>query len=413
MSLDSLSRSLQETQSTLNFFDHAYRELSHEAVLAYSFDAFNRRNDNNQDPSAAQFADEILRRCFSRLDPPPNPAEVEAERQHAPKTESSLRPDFVVSVSRNGTTHHAVIETKLSAAANEDQLNKYHNLLQTEHDETTLSTVALYKSIPHFSTIEFESVTPLTMDTIHECLDAANAKASSSWLIDQYHQWVKGQALRENLLSHPEFQEWYVTDGEDPPDEYEQYENVWPTHPNYRRRVHWHLLHRLAETLDKRNPHIKSEPNVGDDTAWVHLRLATLENSDSGGSLFYRLDTIGGGHEALDLRLYAGPKRGKDGDNKSAWIDLKKRMRASLRDYLAASDLGEQVDTPGRQKYRFEKSSKETSLCRMWLGNHEKGLTPSELTELFPEIHAAAVAALQSDDEMTRLIGDGWDLPVR
>lgn len=88
-------------------------------------------------------------------------------------------------------------------------------------------------------------------------------------------------------------------------------------------------------------------------------------------------------------------------------------MRSSLRDYLEARNLNEQVDTPGHQEYTFQKSSKETSLCRMWLGNHEKGMTPNELTQLFPEIHSAAVAALKSDDGMTGLIGDGWHLPVR
>lgn len=317
-SLKDISLSFQETQSTFNFFNHAYRGLSHEAVLAYAFDAFCRRSEGNPDPNAAQFADEILGRCFPALGPSPRPAEVEAERQYPPKRESSLRPDFVVSVDRDDTTYRAVIETKLGAAADEDQLNKYRNLLQTAHDEATLSTVALYKSIPHFSAIESESVTLLTLDTIHECLNAVNGAASSSWLIDRYHQWVRKHALRENLLSHPEFQEWYVADGEDPPDEYEQFEDVWPTHPNYRRRVHWHLLHRLAEVLNKENPHIKSEPNVSDSTAWVHLHLAVLENSDSGGSLFYRLDTVTDGQEALDLRLYVGPKRGQDGDNKSS-----------------------------------------------------------------------------------------------
>lgn len=413
MSLDSLSRSLQETQSTLNFFDHAYRELSHEAVLAYAFDAFSRRDNGNPDPSAARFADEILKRCFPALDPPPGPAEIEAERQYSPKIESNLQPDFVVDVNRNETTHRAVIETKLSAATDEDQLNKYHDLLQDEHDHdgASPSTVALYKSTPHYSAIESESVTLLTLDTIHECLDAANGEASSSWLIDQYHEWVRGHALREKLLSHPEFQEWYVTDGEDPPDEYEQYKEVWPTHPNYRRRVHWHLLHRLAEALDKSNPHINSEPNVGDETAWIHLRIAKLENSDSGGHLFYWLDTTGSGYEAVDFRLYAGPKRGADSD-KAAWIDLKRRLRTNLRKRLKAADLNEQVDTPGRQEYTFQKSARETSLCRMWLGDHENGLTPIELTELFPEIHSAVVDVLKRDEEMERLIGDGWHLPA-
>ena len=425
MSLDQITRSLQKSKSQLNFFDHAYRELSHEAVLGYSFSAFGREEGEDSDPNAAAFAAEVLQRCFPDLAPLQDGDAIDTWRQSSSQSGSELRPDFVVRLSRDKTAYWAAIETKLGAPVREAQLKDYRDLLQEEHDASTggsFSKVVLYKTTPFFDTIRSYDIDPsdlalLTMEEVGKCLETAckhvPEQAEPSWLIQEYRSWVRRQTLTDDLLSHPDFQEWYLADGESIPEAFEDVaENVWPTYPSHRRRVHWHFVRRLAETLGgeeaEMEPYVQSAPNARDDSAWVHVQLASLDN----GAVFYRLDTVSSGQAALDLRLYCGPKRGLDREDRSHWVGLKKTIRTSLREHLEEKGLTEMVDTPGRQEYTFQKSARETSMCRFWLPPHERGKRPSEILEAFPEVHRAVVETLQDTGEMRQHI-ERWALPHR
>jgi hypothetical protein len=292
--------------------------------------------------------------------------------------------------------------------------------LREEHGASigeSFSKVILYKTTPFYSTVRSYDIEPgdlalLTIEEVEKCLETACEDAAEetepSWLIGEYRSWVRRQTLTDDLLSHPNFHEWYLTGGKSILETYENIaENVWPRYLSHRRRVHWHFVRRLAETLSGEetdiDPYVQSAPNARDDSAWAHVRLASLDD----GTIFYRLDTVSSGQAALDLRLYCGPKRGENREDRPHWVGLKKTLRASLGERVEENGLTEKVDTPGRQEFTLQKSARETSMCRIWLPPHERGQRPSDIVETFPKVHRAVVETLQDTGEMRKHIEDG------
>lgn len=417
MFLADLSEHLKGAQSELNFFDHAYRELSHEAVLDYCFEAF-RRGDTWRATSPGQFGREILGRCFPDLDGPPLPDEVQIERQRSLSTENRLRPDFLFTVERDGRTYGAVLETKLGAPADGKQLNSYQAFL--EENEFASFHIALYKSTYYYGTIEDPSVTLLTPREIYECLGVATENGSSEWIIDEYRRWIGKTVWRDKLLAHNEFHDWYFGVGDAVPDgvSQEDIEKCWPKRGNWRRRVHWHLLRNVALKLPGVDEGVVrtclvSRGNANSNTAWVQLRAAHVKS----GFMFYRIDRRTHGR-VLDFCLYAGPKQGSPpSDEKRKWVTIKKALRESLRNTLRTCELDEGVHTPGRQEYSFQRKAKETSMCRIWLPSHDhpppdgQGVAPSAIYDLFPRLHGAIVEAVLDVPDLASRVEE-WTLPT-
>lgn len=395
----------------INFFDYAYKELSHGAVLAYSLEAFCQHENNRRPTSAAAFGRRLVESCF------PEQAhlssdDVEVHRE-AHIGDTSHRPDFTLVATVEGTRYVSVIETKHTAPINKEQVDGYIDALRMSYNAAFAHAV-LYKSTLSYRDLPDDNATLLQPNAIHTLLAKAQEEGRSTWVIDEYDRWIRKNVRRDQLFAEPAFHDWYLSDTPEHPTELQRYDDVWPGAPSrkdsgIRRRVYWHIVRHAARQVrnvdaEMVDHYVNSDGNKNDDSAWVHFKIADVPEGE--GSIFFRLDhrTHGLG---IEFRLYAGPKRGSNKpDETGQWKRIKEALLKHMRAELQKAGLGDAVDTPGYNAYRFQKGSKETSIACIWLAYAEnqpprgEGLSPSEMYEVFPSLYGCAVRAIFKTDEL-------------
>lgn len=389
----------RELEAQPNFFDHAYSELSHETVLAYSLDAYARTlvpTQTSADAGTERFGRLLLEAALGR----------KIERAHAVQVHrqvgrGNLRPDLVVHLTEAGGDSWIVIETKLHAPESSSQLEAYRAALHADAGPAAGDAVrlVLYKTGEVYRYAFGHDVVALTAPVILELLDDATRADSASWILSEYRGWIRKQVLRDELFANPDFQDWLFEPGGAP-----EHLAAWLAAKRQdrtvKRRALWHLLVRLGALLTGQpretvRRYVHTDWNRPGDSAWSHLAFARIWHDDAWSALFYRVDY----KEVtawLDLRIYGGPPRGQDTQEKAFWVGLKQQFAAQFRPRIADGNLGAYLDLPGYRHYRLQDSATETSLCRLWLPPHPKGISPSALDVLFPELHRVVSEAIKA-----------------
>ena len=202
----------------------------------------------------------------------------------------------------------------------------------------------------------------------------------------QYARWIRKLCLRDALLREPEFQMWFYARQTATPHSHsfqEWLDQQWE--PAIQRAVQWEVMKRLATSISRDSPekvgYLSSGRNKGGNSAWTQLRILELDcGKGKAWAAFYRLDS-----GQLDYRIYAGPLRGQPGKDRVYWIRVKTNILKALsaRHHEFSADLT--VEFPRHRDYRFEKSSKETSICRISLNDQSL----DDVVREFPKLHRA------------------------
>lgn len=329
------------------------------------------------------------------------PSEITVKRQEQ-LDGTADRPDFLLELERGDKAYAAVLETKLRAPISRAQMDRYNDAIRQNHDFKAVNLV-LYKATPSYRGLGSERLTVLHHERIHKLLVASDDAHDSTWLIREYRRWIERMVRRDRLFASENFQDWYLQSDDESPPPQEVDAGDWGAadrhKPHVRRRVYWHVVRRAAQTIsglsnDNIDRYVNSQGNRSDPTAWVHLKVADVEDGCGGGSIFYRLDRRKHGL-GFEFRLYAGPKKGSDQPEESEyWADIKKAVYSRLKQTVDELRCSEHVDLPGYQQYSFQKRAKETSLASFWLEQEEgaslraPAVLPSQLYECFPAFYA-------------------------
>ena len=369
-----------------NLFDHAYSELSHESLIAYALDCYEKQLFGTpSDYMAAEFGKELVRRCLNNSSEEIQSLEV--FRQKALRPNGKDRIDLMIQVSTESKNSlWSIIETKLDADGDQKQIDEYRSAVREfpEFKESggTLESIALYKTGDYYNEIESTDVILILRNTICDILDGVCA-AKPEYIMGQYARWIRRLCLRDTLIQHPEFQSWFYAKKTATPHSHsfqEWLNQQWE--PAIQRAVQWEVMKRLATSISCDISQFSSDKNTrkGDDSAWTQLRILELDCGKEKPLAFYRLDS-----GQLDYRIYAGPPRGQPGEDSGHWIRVKKDVLGALsaRHHEFSANLP--VEFPGHRDYRFNQSSTETSICRISL---EKQSLNDVVTE-FPKLHQA------------------------
>ena len=150
--LPSLFDRHEELNERPSFFDFAYHELSHETVLQFALDAYQRRLERNpHDSCAADFGEKLLSKILGEGFKPERARSLAVYRQTALGPGGKDRIDLLVDVVEASAQHHwAVIETKLGAPGDSNQLVRYRNALKDFPDfkrcKKKSLTISFYKT---------------------------------------------------------------------------------------------------------------------------------------------------------------------------------------------------------------------------------------------------------------------------
>ena len=390
LSLPDLSRSLAELQARPNLFAHT--ENGHATALRYAFDALT--SPATRETSMGRFGAAIWSRALPSLDAPPAPGNLTIQPGSTLDRVPPPAPDFVVRVHRNGTAHHAVLDTATTTSLSPERAAAYRTALQKQTGTSTPPPLIRYAPVPPLGPTA-DAVHLLGPDAIRDDLEAACQEGQPSWPVDEYRDWLTFLRRRDTLYRQPSYQTWYLGGS---PDQLPSTE-AWPAPPTGQRRVYAYILRRLARTTDD----LRTDTPIVPDRrpGAVDLPLASVVANGDTGTLCVRLRSDRTDTPTLDLRFRAGPPRSAPQDEKADWIDRKKALRSTLEDQLAAHGLGEHIDLPGSRAYPFQKSAHDTSLCRVWLpgSNSEtppsSAVDPQALPDLFPRLYTAAAAAVR------------------
>ena len=384
MTIDQILSELCAIQEP-NLFDHAYSELSHESLIAYALDCYKKQLlGSPSDCTAAGFGKELVRSCLNNSSEEIQSLEV--FRQTALRPNGKDRIDLMIQVrTRSGNSIWSIIETKLDAAGDQYQIERYRSAMnkfpEFRDSRGTLESVAFYKTGDFYNEIEAtDGILIILRNTICEIFDELNPANPESGT-GQYARWIRKLCLRDTLIQHPEFQSWFYAKETATPHSHsfqEWLDQQWE--PAIRQAVQWEVMKRLATSIGLDASQLRSSMNTkrGDNSAWTQLPILRCQERDV--EAFYRLDS-----GQLEYRIYAGPPRGQPGKDKVRWIRVKTNIFEALSARHQEFSANLTVDFPGHQDYRFQKSSKETSICRISL----KDQSLDDIIREFPKLHRA------------------------